>query len=714
MISSKLLSEVAVAFVAQEEFDEQMACALRAIGKSLQLSRTYVFLDDNDRIVTSHAYEWHAEGMSSFCAAYLEDWPSKAFICLQQIVNEKEWILTTDITSLPPDLCVWLKPRGIQSLLIYPLLMSDGINGFISFEDCEKKRTWSEDEQDLLKTASEIISAFCERKICRAQEKVSEDNFHHLFNTIDDLIVIADLNGKILFTNPAVENKLGFAPSELREMEILDLHPCDNSEAAASAFDAMLRHENVSCPLFLQHKGGGRLMVETRVWFGHWNGHDSIFCISKDMSNEQAALQKFIKVFESAPVPAAIISVADRKFSDVNAFFLERLGYTREEVIGKTVCELAVFVDDEQRPEVAEEMLRKGSIRNVEVKIRTKAGDLLEGLISGVTIENFGQPFFLTFMADITEQVALRHRLESEQKRLRNIIEGAQMGTWEWNIQTGEMIVNERWAGILGYKLDELGPLNKNTLMQKLVHQEDLKKSDEMVRKHIAGEVDCYDLECRMRHKDQHWVWVHDRGKVIEWSPDGKPLMMFGTKTDITERKALEDRIIQISIRDSLTGVYNRRYVFERLDEIFAEHARRGRQFSISILDIDHFKSVNDTYGHQAGDYILKEFADIVNASIRPYDILGRYGGEEFIIVSVNSSALDTITLVDRIMSTVRKRVFLYHDIAIQFRFSCGMADSAEFPPGELTIEKMVELADRRLYAAKEGGRDRLEGPPSL
>ncbi len=708
MISSKLLSQVAIAFVEGDHFNEQVDAALKVIGTCLQLSRVYILLDGADHFGEVHAYEWHAEAASSVRES-LGTLPFGTYLSVKQMLQERERIFVTDLAVLPHDVQSWFGSHGIQSLLVYPIVMNRRIAGLVAFEDCIKVHSWTAEEVDMLGTVSEIISAFCERKIRSEQDKVAEDNFRRLFHIIDDLIVIADLNGKILFANPAVELKLGFSSAELRDMTIMDLSPCDQPGESINALGELLRQEIMSCPLFFCHKSGQRLMVESRVLFGQWNARDCIFLISKDISKEQEALQKFTRIFETNPALIAIIGFDDDRLTDVNAAFLEKLGYVREQVIGKTSSDLGLFLDDARRSMMTSDIKKAGVIKNVEKKVRHRDGFVIDGLFSGTIFESLGKKYWLIFIVDISDHVALRDNLESQSKRLRNTIDGARMGTWEWNIHTDEVILNEWLAEILGYTLAELGPMKMTSLKNRL-YPEDLQKSDRMIEQHFVGEVARYDLEYRIQHKNQQWVWVHVRGMVIEWSAEGKPLMMFGTMSDISERKALEERILEISIRDSLTGIYNRRYVFERLEEIFAEYIRRNRNFSIAIMDIDHFKRVNDTFGHQAGDFILKQFADIVNASIRTYDILGRYGGEEFILVSVNTMPHETIALIERIMNVIRERVFVYHGREICFRFSCGMADTSEFPHGTLSIEKMVELADQRLYVAKETGRDRLIG----
>ncbi|MEO3864825.1 PAS domain-containing protein [Rheinheimera fenheensis] len=141
-------------------------------------------------------------------------------------------------------------------------------------------------------------------------------------------------------------------------------------------------------------------------------------------------------------------------------------------------------------------------------------------------------------IADRLQEQA-HEQLAASELMYRSVLEGTRIGTWQWNVQTGETIFNERWAEIVGYTLDELGPIDINTWL-KLAHPGDLAESGHLLEQHFAGQSAFYDCKCRMQHKDGHWVWVHDRGRVISWTEDGKPLMMYGTHADITEQKQAE------------------------------------------------------------------------------------------------------------------------------------------------------------------------------
>jgi len=202
---------------------------------------------------------------------------------------------------------------------------------------------------------------------------------------------------------------------------------------------------------------------------------------------------------------------------------------------------------------------------------------------------------------------------------------------------------------------------------------------------------------------------LFDRFKNARAVRDDADVLLYyeGFLQDITERKKAQEDLYRISIHDHLTGICNRRYIFERLDAMVNEFQRETRHFSLSIIDLDHFKRINDTHGHQAGDFILREFASMLSDCFRPYDLVGRYGGEEFVVVAMNIDILQTQNMLERLREMVRDRVFEFNGIHIRIAFSAGVANTGETGL-EMTMENLIRKADERLYLAKEQGRDRI------
>ena len=221
--------------------------------------------------------------------------------------------------------------------------------------------------------------------------------------------------------------------------------------------------------------------------------------------------------------------------------------------------------------------------------------------------------------------------LKERERRLSEIIRGTNVGTWEWNVKTGETIFNERWAEIVGYTLAELQPTTIDTWLR-FAHPDDLEVSRQKLEQHWRGELDFYDTSARMRHRDGHWVWVLDRGRVGSWTPDGKPLWMFGTHQDITSSKQAEGRLRREAWHDPLTGLTNRARFMARVSDLFND-PNKAERLIVLALDLDGFKAVNDTLGHPVGDQVLKNVAKTLETRLQSDTRLGdhvvaRFGGD--------------------------------------------------------------------------------------
>ncbi len=282
-----------------------------------------------------------------------------------------------------------------------------------------------------LKAKDRVLAIW--RDITEEQEmaeklRTSEENFRLFFETLKDMVFIADLTGHIRFTNDAVVKKLGYSPEELKGMTILDLHENEEGYRLEDVTNYLINNKDNFCPLPLLSKNGVLVPVETQTWVGKWDGEDSLFAVSKDISKEQEALEKFNKIFDNNPALMALSSFPERKFVDVNDSFCEVLGYSKDEVIGKTTRELSLTMEFSKLDLATAKLIKDGNFSNIHMKVNTNKGKTIEGLFAGELIESNGKKFFLTVMTDITDMKKLDRKLRASEQKYRLLFENMTTG----------------------------------------------------------------------------------------------------------------------------------------------------------------------------------------------------------------------------------------------------------------------------------------------
>jgi PAS domain S-box-containing protein len=246
-------------------------------------------------------------------------------------------------------------------------------------------------------------TAINERKEIESKLKSSEENFRTLFATLDDIIMVGTEEGKVLYANPALFNRLGYTFEEISGVGMFGMYSHRHLREARESFSSTLKGEKDTCILPLQHRNGSLIPVETRRWSGKWDGDDCIFSISKDLSQQQAALAKFQKLFDSNPALMALISYPDFTLVDVNRAFLQKLKLPRQEVVGKTVRELEL-ADMDTLLQIRGELETTGKVQNKEIITIINGDEVVYGLFSGEIIHDLAQKFFLVAITDITAQ----------------------------------------------------------------------------------------------------------------------------------------------------------------------------------------------------------------------------------------------------------------------------------------------------------------------
>jgi diguanylate cyclase (GGDEF)-like protein/PAS domain S-box-containing protein len=292
--------------------------------------------------------------------------------------------------------------------------------------------------------------------------------------------------------------------------------------------------------------------------------------------------------------------------------------------------------------------------------------------------------------------------IENQRLRLAEIIDATRAGTWEWNMKTQECQFNARWAEIIGYTLEELHPLTLE-VAKSLMHPDDLQVAMQLIERHLNREMDFYECDIRMRHKDGHWIWVSDRGSLISRTPAGEPLVMRGTHFDITDKKAAADVIWRQANFDSLTQLPNRHYFNQRLIEAIQEASSKQQRLTLLFLDLDQFKDINDTLGHHRGDDLLVEVGRRIQQNMPAAAIVARLGGDEFAIILPEDVA-DLQTLCNQLLQDIShsytlggERIFVTASIGI-----------SQFPDDAVNADEMIQHSDQAMYEAKSRGKNNV------
>jgi diguanylate cyclase (GGDEF)-like protein/PAS domain S-box-containing protein/putative nucleotidyltransferase with HDIG domain len=342
------------------------------------------------------------------------------------------------------------------------------------------------------------------------------------------------------------------------------------------------------------------------------------------------------------------------------------------------------------------------------------------------TIWNYKNVILLS-IRDITARKKREKTLLESEERYALAMQGSNDGLWDWNLIKNEIYFSERWKSIIGYDVDEISSSPEEWFSR--IHPEDISMVKSAISAHMEGITHLLEIEYRILHKDGTYRWILCRGVAV-FDKNGKVCRLTGSQTDITERKETEKNLekalidlkfalasekvlldeldkrnkelVELSITDGLTGLYNHRFLQERLEFEFKRIKRYGGNLSCIMIDIDHFKQLNDNFGHQCGDFVLREIAQILRKSSREVDICGRYGGEEFLILT-SVCLEDTLQFATKLHTAIENYIFKFEDKSIHVTVSIGIAD---YRPDIKNRHEFIERADMALYQAKEDGRN--------
>ena len=415
--------------------------------------------------------------------------------------------------------------------------------------------------------------------------------------------------------------------------------------------------------------------------------------------------QKLRAIIEGSPL--AIIA------RDLNAVIglwnpaAEKLfGWTSDEVIGTRRS----IVPEDIRTEVntMRKQVEQGMMLSLEETRRMrKDGMVLDVSLSVAPIHDANQKIVgtMVLIADISRRKRAEDALRNSEAQLRLAMEAADMGSWHWNIDNGNMSFSDGFGPLFG--LQRGAVIRDYAHLLSMVHPDDLSATDAAVQRALKLDTS-FDMAYRVVWPDGSVRWMAVRGQITR-DAAGHAQRIIGVTADVTSRKQAEQRIAYLAHHDSLTGLPNRALLQDRIEQAIAHSHRNATQLAVMFIDLDHFKTINDSLGHQQGDALLQLVAARILNGLREIDTVSRLGGDEFVIVIPALATQDEGSHATAVAQKILESLSANFQVqAHELNVGASIGISIYPTDGE-TAEILMRNADAAMYHAKERGRNQYQ-----
>jgi len=416
----------------------------------------------------------------------------------------------------------------------------------------------------------------------------------------------------------------------------------------------------------------------------------------------EEARSHFEMVFQTIPDATVITRVADGTLIAYNQAFMEATKFTDEDLTVGLFNIDDLYIDLSQRETFIKTLEANGFVENLAICFYGKNNEKHIGLVSSKKIIIDGIPHALSVIRDITELKVIEAKLQQSEESHRLLADNAADVIWTMDLEGRFTYISPSVEKLRGYTVEEIMAQSPEEVLcpGSLIHmQKGLARAINSVQNGLTFRVFRGELE--QPCKDGTTVWTEVTVSGI-YSEDGRFIGILGVTRDISERRLMEEEIRRLSITDKLTQSFNRLKLDETMEQQYQWSKSCSLPFAIIILDIDHFKLVNDTYGHQVGDWVLVELVAVLQDNVREGDVVGRWGGEEFLIILPDTTLSDATVLAERLRQAVATNLFT---TAGQVTISLGVSAFKT----DRSPEAIVSRADTALYQAKEKGRNCVE-----
>jgi diguanylate cyclase (GGDEF)-like protein/PAS domain S-box-containing protein len=549
----------------------------------------------------------------------------------------------------------------------------------------------------------------------------SEARFRTLVEQAPDAIVVHDVDlGRFVDANAQAEKLFGCSREELLKAGPERFYPPEqfNGRTAAESVREMVERalagEEVLIERTVRSVQGKLMRCEVRLI--RLPSADcrlirgSYLDITERVAAEEVkrrAEQRDIIIFHTSPIAIAITRLADARFVEVNDAFARMLGLSRDEMVGHTSVETGYWASAEARNDWLEALRCKGELHDYEVVFHDAEGAPRNVLMSSAFIEFAGEPCTVNFMNDVTER-----RLAEQSQRIAAITFESQEGMMITDASKVMLRVNHAFTEITGYSSEEAVGRTPRLLSS---------------GRHEAV---FYDALWASVEKNGTWrgeIWNRRKDGEIypEWlsvtavkAGDGAVTHYVGTFADITLRKAAEDEIRNLAFYDPLTQLPNRRLMLDRLRHALTSSARHGLHGALMLFDLDDFKTLNDTLGHDVGDQFLVEVGRRMQSCVREGDTVARLGGDEFVVILEDLDA-EAVAAMQAEIVAVKIQAALGQPYALDLSLGGHEGDTRSyhctssigitlFRDQSISVDELMKRADTAMYQSKAAGRNTM------
>lgn len=558
-------------------------------------------------------------------------------------------------------------------------------------------------------------------------QAASEYNRRLIEASLDPLVTIGP-DGTIADVNKATELITGV----MREQLIGDEFPnyfTDPEKARAGYLIVLATGSVKDYPLTIRHVSGQtRDVLYNASVYRNENGEiEGVFAAARDITERKLAEEirqesekRFSTAFFITPVSQSIVDRKTNEILAVNDACCRLFGYRREELVGSNTNNMSLWQNPEDRLKALDELVTNGNLSPQEATIRTRSGETRTVLVAMEPISWQGRECLMSSILDITDRKQAEEALKASENFAYSILNSLTAHIAVLNPQGDIIAVNEQWKRFAAENgcQDEQAYLGANYLSACAAA---VRSGDEIanyvdlgIRAVLDGVRPNFTIAYPCDSpRQQRWFTVT---VVPQHDPQHGVIVIH---QDITEQKQAQQSLEashlilknalelekQLARTDPLTGVNNRRYLFELAEHEMEVSSRYKQPLSVLMFDIDHFKKFNDTYGHKIGDIILKKVTDTAHGLLRSADIIGRYGGEEFIILLPLTGAEQAYTLAERIRKAVANMSVQTDQGPTSVTLSIGIVER-DLSSGKDTIEELFHHADEAMYRAKLNGRN--------